>query len=677
MQTLAELKPKLNSHLVHSEGDRLIVEGENKQHQAILEKDKRVILALLDGNHSFRDIISLLYISQGSLSFRSTFGVLTRLREAGLLDTRSNQVLLQMDSLKTPYNQPSSMLSRSFREIVLADKVQIPIRSRILFYAVSCAIIFALPFLPKGVLYQFPVTSFLRIHQSYHLAIPGLILGCSGLMVAKYFIKWILLGLATGHIYRPSVRFHWFGISLGVSDNSIYSLGKGAPVLIYTVASGVLHLVLASLFASFFPQSPWGDSIKVLAGLLTFAALDPYRQSDLTKLFTFFLNQDQMGSILPYLKNRALFSALDRKTSVKGELRYVIYSTLALIWGMSLLVFSIDLIAANFPNFILTLREGDILDKISDVTKAGILSWVLLYLCYDLLETLFKNILYPILTPVRSLLLRSQANENKTFDTQKLRDVLKQSWFGGDLSEASMDHFLKYGQMMRFKKGARLIVQDTLGQELFILLRGKVDVIHREETGLTRKVATLRPNTIFGEVSIIENSPRTADVVATEETEAYVIGKPALDKLLEHPALKEDYRKVLQQISLAKYLSSSQVFKDLPKETLSILREHSELEKHESGTVITTEGEMDKSFYLVLRGTAEVVKNGKKVGELKEGDFFGEVAFLANIARTATVKTMVKSLLLKVNSEVFWDILSENINFAMYIEGVAERRQGG
>jgi CRP-like cAMP-binding protein len=56
-----------------------------------------------------------------------------------------------------------------------------------------------------------------------------------------------------------------------------------------------------------------------------------------------------------------------------------------------------------------------------------------------------------------------------------------------------------------------------------------------------------------------------------------------------------------------------------------------------AGKTLVHEGEWGRELYVVLRGTAEVTKQGKKLRELVPGDFFGEMAFLSGAARTATI----------------------------------------
>jgi CRP-like cAMP-binding protein len=57
----------------------------------------------------------------------------------------------------------------------------------------------------------------------------------------------------------------------------------------------------------------------------------------------------------------------------------------------------------------------------------------------------------------------------------------------------------------------------------------------------------------------------------------------------------------------------------------------------EPGTVICREGALGQEFFVLVDGEVEVTKGGKRIAARGGGEFFGEVALLATVKRTATV----------------------------------------
>ncbi len=71
-----------------------------------------------------------------------------------------------------------------------------------------------------------------------------------------------------------------------------------------------------------------------------------------------------------------------------------------------------------------------------------------------------------------------------------------------------------------------------------------------------------------------------------------------------------------------------------------------ELRDVEAGVQLTGEGTTGNSFFVVCGGELSVAANGKAIGTLRAGDFFGELALLGEGRRTATVTTMGPSRML-------------------------------
>lgn len=67
---------------------------------------------------------------------------------------------------------------------------------------------------------------------------------------------------------------------------------------------------------------------------------------------------------------------------------------------------------------------------------------------------------------------------------------------------------------------------------------------------------------------------------------------------------------------------------------------------------IIVEGELDDCFYIIIEGEVGVLKHGLAIRTLDVGDCFGEMGYLAKTERTATIKALTQTALLKINSTV-------------------------
>ncbi len=84
----------------------------------------------------------------------------------------------------------------------------------------------------------------------------------------------------------------------------------------------------------------------------------------------------------------------------------------------------------------------------------------------------------------------------------------------------------------QFEKAQVIIREGEQGTELFVLMRGKVDV---SKSGL--KIAQLKAGGHFGEMGLVDQAPRSATVVAAEDTSAISIDRESLLKLMRRDSL--------------------------------------------------------------------------------------------------------------------------------------------
>ncbi|MBI5670598.1 MAG: cyclic nucleotide-binding domain-containing protein [Chloroflexi bacterium] len=74
-----------------------------------------------------------------------------------------------------------------------------------------------------------------------------------------------------------------------------------------------------------------------------------------------------------------------------------------------------------------------------------------------------------------------------------------------------------------FATGEAIVSQGTLGIGLFIIAKGHAEAVRELANGETVVVNQLGPTDFFGELSLLDEAPRTASVVATEPTTCLVL----------------------------------------------------------------------------------------------------------------------------------------------------------
>jgi CRP-like cAMP-binding protein len=86
-----------------------------------------------------------------------------------------------------------------------------------------------------------------------------------------------------------------------------------------------------------------------------------------------------------------------------------------------------------------------------------------------------------------------------------------------------------------------------------------------------------------------------------------------------------------------------------------------------AGKVLVQEGEPGREFMIIVEGTASVLRDGQKIATLGPGDFFGELAVLAGVPRTATVTSDSDMVVEALNRREFSSLLDESPALAKQI----------
>lgn len=106
--------------------------------------------------------------------------------------------------------------------------------------------------------------------------------------------------------------------------------------------------------------------------------------------------------------------------------------------------------------------------------------------------------------------------------------------FFGGLQEKTRKAVASQGKEMSYKAGDSIVDEGTMGVGFYLILDGKAEV--RKKGG--KVLATLGKGQFFGEMSLIDEQPRSADVVAIAPTKCWALTSWAFSALVKsHPEI--------------------------------------------------------------------------------------------------------------------------------------------
>lgn len=209
-------------------------------------------------------------------------------------------------------------------------------------------------------------------------------------------------------------------------------------------------------------------------------------------------------------------------------------------------------------------------------------------------------------------------------------------------------------------------------RDLFILLSGQASVYKVINEKQRQLVATLQKGALFGERGFLLNQPRNADIITTTTCEILRVKHLAeFDSLIK----SEKAQSLQHRFWVLHALLSSPFFKELPGDTLDALIFAGRLLKASAHQVLFQEGQPGNTCYILIQGSALVSQKGQTINVLNQGSCFGEISLLVSGGqRTATVTTQRDSILMEIQQNDFYRILSQNIILAVEMENLAAFR---
>ena len=235
-----------------------------------------------------------------------------------------------------------------------------------------------------------------------------------------------------------------------------------------------------------------------------------------------------------------------------------------------------------------------------------------------------------------------------------------------------LEQLSEHAKSVTFLSGDIVIGEGERGNALYIITHGVVSVYKGD-----KKVAELSDGDFFGEMALLGDQVRTATVKAKHPSTLLRLTRRDVMQLagegteLKHRLtdIKEEREAQTDLVGLVPLLRglSSEVLELIVEQTMSV--------GFKPGDAVMTEGESGDSMFIIIHGVVSVYKAGELIAELKEGDFFGEMALLGDQVRTATVKIKEQTALLKLSRVDIMKIAENNPELKERLEEAKASRE--
>ena len=272
---------------------------------------------------------------------------------------------------------------------------------------------------------------------------------------------------------------------------------------------------------------------------------------------------------------------------------------------------------------------------------------------------------------------------------EKREDLINTSH---ELRKLTVFQHMKDEQVFRLSKFARavstpageyLFREEDRSMDFYVVREGRIEV--RKDTPFGPQIlGALTHDQIFGEMNFIDRTHRSSDAVATDQSSCYTFSFSALDQAMDEDkelavglhwafwrSLTEKVRDANEQLKLffqedakrgagrkradgkremqqvtVKSEDKVDLFRErgLSAAEMKLLATFSTEERFREGSMIFREGEKGDKLYIVLDGRVRISKFIPGVGEealavLDRGDFFGEMALIDDMPRSADAKS--------------------------------------
>lgn len=651
------------------QGKMFIYETFEPFNQIVLPIEMADLIALSSGRYNMREIIEKIYQRQGHVHFRSVFEAVHRLQQGGFFENGND--LSAPDPSSLPQLEASFWESLAL-QIPLIRRISNDFKSPWSFYLISLfAVIFgllSLLYIPRGIdpiALAFSETSF----------VWGLVYAwlCFSIMISfKNILKAVFLLLLTGKSYNFSIQIKPWAIHFHVGNESQFLIQNKIFLMLYHLSLFLSPLILIS-GVHWFVSSEVTSRLFVMASIYMIWQLNPFNPSQLTQFFRNFFDLEGRVQASSYFRSDSILHLLDPLQESPSERAKVLFRWIHLSWPfLAVLVFSWILYPhMSFQKYLSVKSSANEYVAGSLILLALLGGWH--YALYQGIKTFYFTFFARPLQSLLRIVKKVAQLRIVEFSEQEIFESIQDLPIFNNLNDEFIHKIIQSSELLDVKKGEFLLREDQISDAFYVLLSGRIEISRLTPSG-RKWLGNIHPVSIFGESAILDNEARQADAICLERSRVFRVPARVIREIAHENRYIRDLEAFKDAIVVNQFFHSAPMFRDLPREVVDMLIHRGKIEYYSSEELVFEQGSVGTSFYMILRGSVEVVINDTPIKKIRQGGFFGEIAVIASIPRTASIRTSEPSVLLSIKVDAFWEILVQHIELALFIESVGEQR---
>ncbi|KAJ3074733.1 hypothetical protein HDU98_010418 [Podochytrium sp. JEL0797] len=287
------------------------------------------------------------------------------------------------------------------------------------------------------------------------------------------------------------------------------------------------------------------------------------------------------------------------------------------------------------------------------------------------------------------------------FATEIAREEIKKLEIFETCPDAFCDSLAMKVKCVSFHAGANIVTIGDESDAMFFILKGAVEVVGPD--GVVN--AEIRSGSFFGEVGVLLGMKRTASIRSKGESNLFKLTKKDLDDaVVEYPIMKtilkvaaderfELFKRrsapatggdskeghVPDQFDMevgSQSLAKLSLFTGIDKFVLSELAMKMIRKTWKRNELIITFNEIGDSMFFLAAGTAQVISGFDEVIDSVSGPtaYFGEVAIIEQVPRTASVKCTSTCSTYELKKEHFVEVIANHPEIQVQIKATADER---